>query len=339
MKNLAFKDILLKNNFFGETKTGELLAGHSSMHVGGRAELFLEPFDEKSLILALDAAASCGLKYFLAGGGSNVVFPDEGLNLVICTRKLGKDESVKLLENNRIICSAGTGWGSVLNFCKKNNLGGLEAFTALSGTTGGAVFMNACCFGLAASDRLLSVRYFDTQKNEILTYKTEKNDWDYKKSPFQPCKKMQKGGVAGDFPPLEGEAENAEAVGAGGRLSPPSKKIILSAEFSVTSGFDDELSLQVKQKRSELGHFRAPSCGSAFKNDPERKIVAGKLIDECGFKGFSVGGAQIAPWHANFIINPEQKARSADILELVGIVQEAVLKKQGVFLEPEIIFA
>lgn len=174
MKNLAFKDILLKNNFFGEIKTGELLAGHSSMHVGGRAELFLEPFDEKSLILALDAAASCGLKYFLAGGGSNVVFPDEGLNLVICTRKLGKDESVKLLENNRIVCSAGTGWGSVLNFCKKNNLGGLEAFTALSGTTGGAIFMNACCFGLAASDRLLSVRYFDTQKNEILTYKTEK---------------------------------------------------------------------------------------------------------------------------------------------------------------------
>ena len=83
----------------------------------------------------------------------------------------------------------------------------------------------------------------------------------------------------------------------------------------------------------------SPSCGSAFKNDPERKIVAGKLIDECGFKGFSVGGAQIAPWHANFIINPEQKARSADILELVGIVQEAVLKKQGVFPEPEIIFA
>jgi len=90
--------------------------------------------------------------------------------------------------------------------------------------------------------------------------------------------------------------------------------------------------------RKEKGHFKAPSCGSAFKNDPSKGIIAGKIIDECGLKGLSCGGAQIAPWHANFIINSEGKAAAADIKKLSELVQKSVLEKKGIALESEIIF-
>ena len=90
--------------------------------------------------------------------------------------------------------------------------------------------------------------------------------------------------------------------------------------------------------RKEKGHFRAPSAGSAFKNDAANGIIAGKIIDECGLKGFSVGGAQIAPWHGNFIINPEQKANARDIKKLSDEVKKIVREKKGIELENEILF-
>ncbi len=306
MKNSAFKEILLKNNFSGELKQNENLSKHCTMHVGGNAGLFLEPFDTQSLILAFKTARSLNLNFFLLGGGSNTIFPDEGLSLVISTRKLNAFEGVKLTGENTIYCPAGAVWGSVLCFCKKNNLGGFEPFTSLSGTVGGALFMNATCFGLSACDNLLSAEYLeaDLDSNDFKIKKYEKNicDWGYKKSPFK-------------------------------------QKIILSAEFSVKSGFDEILCEQTKQKRIQMGHFKAASAGSVFKNVPEKNIIAGKLIDECGLKGFSIGGAQIAPWHANFIVNPESKASAKDIRVLVETIQKKVLEEKGVLLEPEIIFA
>ncbi|WP_303921486.1 FAD-binding protein, partial [Treponema berlinense] len=211
-------------DFCGEIKKDENLSPYCTMHTGGRAKAFIEVFDEKSLAFAVKTASLAGQKFFLLGGGSNVILPDEGLELVICTRKLGKDSPVSLSKKGVIRCSAGARWGTVLDFCKKNNLGGLEAFTSLSGTAGGAVFMNACCFSLAACDRLLTVRYLDTQKNEIFTYKTDKKDWGYKKSPFQPAPEKLKGGVGGGGgPPPGGEGKHPPRGGGGGR-SPPNKK-------------------------------------------------------------------------------------------------------------------
>ena len=115
-------------------------------------------------------------------------------------------------------------------------------------------------------------------------------------------------------------------------------KLILSARFSVTNGFDLQKSQKCISDRQEKGHFRAPSSGSAFKNDAAHGIIAGKVIDECGLKGFSCGGAKIAPWHGNFIINPEHKATAGDVKNLSEEVKRIVLEKTGVSLESEIIF-
>ena len=344
--------------FTGSVKLNENLAKHTTMHVGGNAKLFLEPENEESLIFAIkeldaDVRRLTQIKsFFVLGGGSNVIISDSGLDAVISTRKMNKIkfltegtehtesliEGEKLLNPEISLCSpkpyehsssgdslksrcdfltlpiceefkilcleSGVSWGSAISFCKKENLGGFEAFTGLSGTVGGALFMNATCFGLSACDNLLSVRYFDLHDGKIHEYQKIDSDWGYKKSPFQSF----------------------------------ATTIILSAKFSVTTGFDSEKSEKCISDRKEKGHFRAPSAGSAFKNDAAHGIIAGKIIDECGLKGFSVGGAQIASWHGNFIINPEQKACASDIKKLSDEVKKIVFEKKGVRLENEILF-
>ena len=249
--------------------------------------------------------------------------------------------TLPIREEFKILClESGVSWGSAISFCKKENLGGFEAFTGLSGTVGGALFMNATCFGLSACDNLLSVRYFDLHDGKIHEYQKNEADWGYKKSPFQnllttdyaDCTDSSEGGVAGASPQ---RGERATKCERGERLLP---LVILSAKFFVKTGFDSEKSEKCISDRKEKGHFRAPSAGSAFKNDAAHGIIAGKVIDECGLKGFSVGGAQIAPWHGNFIINPEQKASAEDIKKLSDEVKKIVFEKKGVRLENEILF-
>ena len=268
--------------------------------------------------------------------------------------------TLPICEEFKILClESGVSWGSVISFCRENNLGGFEAFTGLSGTVGGALFMNATCFGLSACDNLLSVRYFDLRDGKIHEYQKIDSDWGYKKSPFQSgikefdadehrLTRMKNGDFKVQGPLGEGAGGNGEAIGAEGKTFPfplPTahcslliSKIILSAKFSVKNGFDSEKSEKCISDRKEKGHFRAPSAGSAFKNDAAHGIIAGKVIDECGLKGFSVGGAQIAPWHGNFIINPEQKASAEDIKKLSDEVKKIVREKTGVELENEILF-
>ena len=373
--------------FTGSVKINENLAKHTTMNVGGEAKLFLEPKDGESLVFAVRYFIEENVKFFVLGGGSNVIISDAGLDAVISTRKMNQVkfltentehtesliEGKKLLESERSLCSpnlcekfkkilqisAGSSWGCVISFCKKNNLGGFESFSGLSGTVGGALFMNATCFGLSACDNLLSVRYFDLTDGKIHEYEKVDSDWGYKKSPFQSgikefdadehrLTRMKNGDFKGQGPLGEGVGGNGEAIGTEGETSPFPlltahcslliSKIILSAKFSVKSGFDSEKSEKCMCERREKGHFRAPSSGSAFKNDAVHGIIAGKVIDECGLKGFSVGGAQIAPWHGNFIINPERKATARDIKELSARIKEIVLEKTGFSLENEILF-
>ena len=244
---------------------------------------------------------------------------------------------------------SGSSWGSVISFCKKENLGGFEGFTGLSGTVGGALFMNATCFGLSACDNLISAEYFDSRDGKIHVYEKKESDWGYKKSPFQfrgsfnnrvSHKSVGARGIGSD-PACGGKTceTGFERVSAKAMPEPLPPFVILSAKFALKPGFDSQKSEQCMASRKEKGHFHAPSSGSAFKNDATHGIIAGKVIDECGLKGFSVGGAQIAPWHGNFIINPEQKATASDIKNLSDQVKRIVLEKKGISLENEIIFA
>lgn len=300
--NKFFASEEFQKYFRGNVKEREPMKNHTTMNVGGLCPFFIEPENEESLVFLLRSLRKLNVRFFILGGGSNTILPDEIDFPIVSTRKI---ENNFVLENGILKCGSGSSWGGLISFCRKNNISGFEPFTGLSGTVGGAIFMNATCFGLTTSDRLISVRYLDLNDFEIKTYSKNESDWGYKKSPFH--NEM--------------------------------KTCILSAEFSISDEeFDIQKSEEVLQKRKAMGHFNAPSSGSVFKNDPENGIIAGKIIDECGLKGKKIGGAQIAPFHGNFIINPDRNATAKDIRNLVEFVKTEVKEKKGIQLKEEILF-
>ena len=308
-------------NFNGDVFFDESLKNRTTMRVGGNAALLLEPFDTASLIFVLRIlhSANCE-KIYVIGGGSNIIAPDNELHFPVISLKKIKstielNESVAENGESQLLlkCSCGTSWGEIFTYCIEHKIGGLLTFTGLPGTVGGACFMNASCFGCAISDVLESAEYV-SENGEAKIYSmsaegsAEKNDeWGYKKSPFQTA------------------AKNGE------------KRIVTSAVFKVFKTADDvrSVGLSYLEKRKEKGHYKKPSAGSVFRN-PEGEI-AGKLIDECGLKGFCIGGAKIADWHANIIIN-ENNASQAEIKELVDYIVNRVNGKKSIKLIPEIIF-
>ncbi|MBP3708803.1 MAG: UDP-N-acetylmuramate dehydrogenase [Treponema sp.] len=311
-------------HFRGTVTRSENMAHRTTMRVGGAAPLFVEPHDEESLLYALTVFRECDAPYFVLGGGSNVIVSDSGFEgAVISTCKLNDvalesgtpDKSlshdVPCSAESRppaiVTCGAGAAVSAVVSFCTEHERAGLESFAGLPGTAGGALYMNARCFDVSASDVLFSADYIDCQTLERATYRCDQADWAYKVSPFQ-------------------------------------KKhcIITRARFKTrhVPGAQQAIAERCRRfarERSAKGHFKCPSAGSVFKNNRAFGKPSGKIIDECGLKGVQIGGAQIAPWHGNFIINTGN-ATARDVQQLVEHAQDEVHKQTGFVLEPEIIF-
>ena len=296
-------------------KENEPLAQKSTFKVGGTARLFIQPQTPEQLEAALGAVRSAEIPFFLIGGASNVVFPDgEYQGAIISTQDIKEIyyDSDELNSDGTVsvTCSCGVPMAAFVDFCTKKNLSGVEQFAGLPGSVGGAVYMNARCFDRSISDVLSSTKHFEFSGSKAKY--TEKPfdiaEWDYKKSPFQTV-----------------------------------NRYIVQATFKLTPVSPDQhekIASDCKKyiaERVDKGHFKYPSAGSVFKNNHSFGAPSGKLIDEAGLKGFTAGGAQIAPFHGNFIINTGN-ATAADIRKLVEIAQKTVKEKFGFELEPEIIF-
>jgi UDP-N-acetylmuramate dehydrogenase len=184
-------------------------------------------------------------------------------------------------------------------------LSGLEFLAGMPGSVGGAVWMNARCYEKSVSSVLAETEILD-ENFETVTIPFCEKDFSYKKSPFQ----------------------NRDVL-------------ILSAVFSVTPRNSVDIHSEMshyRQDREEKGHYRYPSAGSVFKNNQAFGAPSGKIIADLGLRGFSRGGAQVAPWHGNFIIN-KGGASSSDIHFLVDEITRRVKEEKGFDLEPEIIFS
>ena len=300
-------------NFKGTILLNEKMAPHTTFRVGGPAPLFIEPADTSSLITALSVFREQRIPYFILGGGSNIVVSDAGFDGAVVSMNSLKEivrsdmGCVPVLEDSVFLkCGAGLSVASLVNYCTGNHFTGMEPFAGLPGTIGGAVYMNARCFDLSISDVFASAEYIDTGTLEIRKYVFNKDDWDYKKSPFQTGGKII---VAAVLKCVKAEESAAIAVRC--------------AHF-------------IEERRAK-GHFKYPSAGSVFKNNHAFGKPSGVIIDEAGLKGKQIGGAQIAPWHGNFIININNASES-DIRALVDYTISTVKEKTGFILEPEIIF-
>ncbi|MGI5085717.1 UDP-N-acetylmuramate dehydrogenase [Treponema putidum] len=303
----------------GSIEFDKTLKPLTAYKIGGNAEAFFCPKNEEHLKEALIFLLKNKIPVSLIGGGANILVSDKGFRgVLISLKNLNKIEIIGESEN-KIFVKAGAGvlTDNLTKWAVKNSLSGLECFGGLPGNVGGAVFMNARCYDVSISDRLKSVKYIlaDDGKTEFAEYKYNPSDWGYKVSPFQQN-------------PISTEIRN-------------NRKIVISAVFTLTYGIKEEIAAKTEEKiqdRISKGHFKAPSAGSTFKNNRTFGQPSGKLIEDAGLKGLCEGGAQVAPWHGNFIIN-KKDASASDVKILIEKVQKNVKDKTGFLLEPEVIFA
>ncbi|MBQ3593659.1 MAG: UDP-N-acetylmuramate dehydrogenase [Clostridia bacterium] len=277
----------------------EDMASHTSFKVGGPAKVVAVPSDEKQLANVITLCKD--IRYVLIGNGSNVVFSDEGYDgVVILTHGMNRCEIIKKEDDEVfVLADAGTTLSALASFAKTNALTGLEFACGIPGSVGGAVFMNAGAYGGEISDVIYSVKCLGDEEYVL----SEKSDFSYRYSKYM-----------------------------------DSKDVILSAVFKLKTGDSEKITALMKEnlaKRKEKQPLEYPNAGSVFKR-PEG-YFAGKLIEDAGLKGYTVGGAQVSEKHAGFIINIGG-ATAKDIKNLVAYIKNTVKNRFGVDLECEIRF-
>lgn len=294
----AVKDILTQTQI--EYIENCSLSSYTSFKIGGEADLLITPKTIEQLKTAILLCKEQNVPYMMLGKGSNLLISDKGIAgaVIHITPALGKME---LVGENSIVCGAGVSLSALCNFAKDNSLTGLEFAFGIPGSVGGAVYMNAGAYGGEMKDVIKSVTFMN-ENGEIKTYSGEELEFSYRHSVFS-----------------------------------GKNDVILFAEFSLSHGDKDKIEecmTETMGRRKAKQPLDFPSAGSVFKR-PEG-YFAGTLIESCGLKGYTVGGAQVSEKHAGFIINIGG-ATCEDVMALVDYVRNTVQKEHGVLLEPEII--
>ncbi|MFH1188200.1 MAG: UDP-N-acetylmuramate dehydrogenase [bacterium] len=273
------------------------LAPHTTFRIGGPADFFVEIKNPDELVEAVLWAKEKKIKYFILGGGSNILFSDDGYRGLVI--KIAS-KRVELVKNNLIIADAGVNLSQLVKFSTDNNLSGLEWAAGIYGTLGGAIFGNAGANGGCMADIVEEVEIFDGKKIKI--FKNKNLDFKYRFS------SIKKGSVI------------------------VSAKLKLKKGDKQTS---EKLIKKYLKERSEK-QPKGFCAGSIFKNPKSKKYIsAGWLIEQCGLKGLKIGQAQISEQHANFIINLGG-AKASDVLGLIEKVKKEVEGKFGVKLREEL---
>ena len=278
----------------------ESMKKHTTFKVGGNAACVAMPDSVEKRRALIKFLNENKIRCYFLGNGSNVVFSDEGFDgVIIKTSKLNFINIDK--KNNTAQAGAGVLMTSFSRMMRENGLGGMEFAYGIPGNIGGGCYMNAGAYGGQISDCVLSVEYIDRQGN-VRTVSRRDCDYSYRHSVFMENKWL--------------------ITSATFRLRPKDKVNMLSY-------MED-----IMQRRVEKQPLDMPSAGSSFKRP--RGYYAAALIDECGLKGFSVGGARVSTKHAGFIVNTGN-ASCADIVALADEVRKTVMEKKGVQLEKEMI--
>jgi UDP-N-acetylmuramate dehydrogenase len=305
-----------KAGFLGELRYDEPMAPHTTFKVGGPADVWVRPAGAGFPVYAaalLGSARAEGIPVFILGGGANLVIADRGIRgIVLDTGGWAgwnflpfKDTDPGGPRKSIMVVRSGSAVDAAVNAAAGEGLGGLEFLAGMPGSVGGAVWMNARCYERSVSGVLGKTEILDESLSFVrVPYKAE--DFSYKKSPFQ-----------------------------------NRKVLILTASFTLVPRPKGEIRAEIKNHlgdRENKGHYRYPSAGSAFKNNRAFGKPAGKIIDELGLRGFSVGGAAVAPFHGNIVINTGN-AGASDIRALMEAVSARVKAALGFDLEPEVLFA
>jgi UDP-N-acetylenolpyruvoylglucosamine reductase len=296
-----------RNDFAGELaaqvsaatvlRRNEPMARHTTLRVGGPADVYAEPATEADLAALLKHCGERRAKFLILGRGSNLLVRDGGFRgVVICLSQPGFSRIE--VEGNRIRCGAGARQKNVAVKAKRASLGGLEFLEGIPGSIGGGLRMNAGAMGGETFQIVESVRVMDFS------------------------------GEIREFTPAEMSVTYRSCATL-------KEYVALAAVFKGTPAPREEIEARMKaygERRWSL-QPAAPSAGCLFKNPPT--IPAGKLIDELGLKGAHVGRARISLEHGNFLVN-DGGATAQDVLELMAFLQARAKTERGIELYPEV---
>lgn len=269
---------------------------NTSFKIGGCAPLVVYPRDSAQVSLTTRFASESGIPYFVLGRGSNLLVRDEGIDVVFIKTSLMDSLT---LDGTRLTVGAGCPNHKAAVYALEHSLSGLEFAHGIPGSIGGACFMNAGAYGEDMSCRAISAEYVDTE-GRLHTISGDALHFGYRSSVFKP----------------------------GETICSVTMELTPSDAGTIRTRMNELIS-----KRRSSQPLEYPSAGSIFKR-PEG-YYAGKLIQDCGLRGYRVGGAQVSEKHAGFIINTGG-ATCKDVLELIAHIQKTVFERFGVRLETEV---
>ena len=276
----------------------EPMKNHTSFKVGGPADIFIEPDDRAELVKAIKDLREQGVSYYIIGNGSNLLVSDKGLRGAVV--KIGEKFGSVSINNDIITAESGVLLSTLSKMAAREGLTGMEFASGIPGSLGGAVTMNAGAYGGEMKDIVEWVEVLDQDLN-IKRLKNDEMKFMYRKSIIE-----------------------------------PGKHIVLRCCIRLKKGNKDEIDnkmAELAEKRKSKQPLHLPSAGSTFKR-PEG-YFAGKLIEDAGLRGFSIGGAQVSTLHCGFVVN-NGDATAKDVYDLIRHVQKTVFKKFNVMLEPEV---
>ena len=279
--------------------TNEPMKSHTSFCIGGPCDIMIKINCEALLCELIKLCSENSVKYYIVGRGSNILVSDEGLRGAVLL--IGKDFGSVRVKGDIIECEAGASLAAVCNVALENSLTGLEFAYGIPGSVGGTLFMKAGAYGGEMKDVLVSCRYID-ENGEIKELPLEKMELSYRHSFFS-------------------ERELC----------------ITSVKMRLQKGERDKIKDRMDtlmERRRDKQPLEYPSAGSTFKR-PEGDFAA-RLIEVCGLKGTSCGGAEVSTKHSGFVIN-KGNATFKDVMGVVNTVKQKVKEQTGVTLECEVL--
>jgi UDP-N-acetylmuramate dehydrogenase len=287
-----------------ETRFNEPMAIHTTLKIGGPADIFISISSISELTSVIRLLAKEHIPWFLLGKGANILVGDKGIRgaVIDCTGM----QDIRRTDKG-IVASCGVSIDTLCEHSLALGLEGMENFYGMPGTLGGSIYMNARCYEKEIVSLLDSILVISPSGN-IETHAVTEAEWSYKQSPYQPGKKYGGYCIAGALLNLK-----------------PANPVEISS-----------IMRSRKMDRVGKGHYRFPSAGSMFKNDRSFGSPSGFLIDALGLRGFRIGDAGISTEHANIFINLGE-ASAKDMLALIDYTQKRVLKAYGFALEPEVL--
>ena len=283
----------------GEMIEDEPMYKHTTYKVGGPARIYLKVKDVDSLIKTIKYCGKHRVKYLVIGRGSNLLFSDrEYEGLIISLNECFNEIKVN---GSTMIAQAGVPMISLSYQAAKIGLSGFEFMGGIPGSIGGGIYMNAGAYKYDLASVVKTVTLLN-EKHEVVIFNNEQMDFSYRHSICQDNRKL----------------------------------IVLEVTFELTAKSPDEIKAVLdkrKERRMSSQPWNMPSAGSVFRNPQDKP--AWQYIDECGLRGYKIGGAQVSPKHSNFIVN-NGYASAKDIYDLIMLVQEKVNEKFGVKLRREV---